>query len=132
MQGARVAEVETHHRARMHGRSKYGFGRVWRVLLDLFMLTFFLRSVTRPMQFFGGIGLLSILGGFAAIIVAFIWKELGGPTFIETPLPVFAALLEIVGVQCVLMGVLAEMSMRTYFQTHATKPYRIRGVFPSA
>lgn len=130
-QGAKVAEVETHHRPRLRGVSKYGFGRIWRVLLDLLMLTFFLRSVTRPMQFFGAIGLVSIIGGFAAILAAFFWKEMGGPTFIETPLPVFAALLEIVGVQCVLMGVLAEMSMRTYFQTHGTKPYRIRSVFPS-
>lgn len=131
MQGARVAEVETNHRPRLRGRSKYGFGRVWRVLLDLLMLSFFLRSMTRPMQFFGGIGLVSIFGGFLTIVTAFVWKELGGPTFIETPLPVLAALLEIVGVQCVLMGVLAEMSMRTYFQTNAEKPYRIREVFPA-
>lgn len=132
MQGARVAEVETHHRARMHGRSKYGFGRVWRVLLDLFMLTFFLRSVTRPMQFFGGIGLLSVLAGFLTVLAAFAWREVGGPTLIQTPLPVLAALFEIVGVQCALMGVLAEVSMRTYFQTQSRKPYRIREVFPSA
>lgn len=131
-QGATVAEVETHHRPRVRGISKYGFSRVWRVLLDLLMLTFFLRSVTRPMQFFGAIGLVSILGGFFTIIAAFAWKELGGPTFIETPLPVFAALLVIVGVQCILMGVLAEMSMRTYFQTHGKKPYRIRSIFPAS
>lgn len=126
--GARVREIATHHRARKHGRSKYGFGRIWRVILDLFLLTFFLRSLTRPMQFFGAVGLSSIGLAFATIIIAFIWKELGGPTFIETPLPVLSALFVIVGVQCVLMGILAEMNMRTYFESRGTKSYTVRSV----
>ncbi|MEQ1849569.1 MAG: glycosyltransferase family 2 protein [Candidatus Peribacteraceae bacterium] len=130
MRGARVAEVVTHHRPRTAGVSKYGFGRIWKVMLDLFMLSFFLRSLTRPMQFFGSIGLVSILSGFVIIIAAFVWRQLGGPTFIETPLPVLVALLEIVGVQCVLMGVLGELTMRTYFNSSRSKSYRVRAVFP--
>ncbi len=128
-QGARVAEVVTHHRARMRGTSKYGFSRVWRVLLDLLMLQFFMRSMTRPMQFFGGIGLCGIMAGFVIILAAVAIRFLGGPTLIQTPLPVLSALCVIVGFQCMLMGVLGEMSMRTYFQTHGSKPYRIREVF---
>lgn len=118
--GARVAEVETNHRPRTSGKSKYGFGRVWRVFLDLFFLSFFLRSFTRPMHFFGGIGLGSIALGFITIIAALVWRYMDGPTLIETPLPVLAALFVIIGVQCVLMGVLGEISMRTYFQNHKT------------
>ncbi len=132
MHGARVAEIVVHHRPRLHGTSKYGFGRVWRVLLDLFMLTFSLRSFTRPMQFFGAIGLQSIGLGFCTIFAAFAWRELGGPTLIETPLPVLSTLFVIVGVQCLLMGVLAEMLMRTYFESRKSKPYIIRSVFPPA
>jgi len=128
--GARVAEVVVHHRLRTHGKSKYGFGRVWRVILDLFLLMFFLRSLTRPMQFFGSIGLLSIGLGILTILGAFAWKEAGGPTLIETPLPVLSALFVIVGMQCVLMGLHAEMLMRTYFESHKAKAYTVRAVFP--
>lgn len=124
--GARVAEIVVHHRPRTRGVSKYGFGRVWRVLLDLFLLTFFLRSFTRPMQFFGAIGLSSILLGIVTILGAIVIREVGGPTLIETPLPVLSALFIIVGIQCALMGLLAEMLMRTYFQSSNRKPYLIR------
>lgn len=124
--GARVCEIPVTHRPRMRGKSKYGFGRIWRVFLDMFMLAFTLKSFTRPMQFFGGIGLLSILLGFLTLIAAIVVREVGGPTLIETPLPVLAALFVIVGVQCALMGILGEMTMRTYFQSQDTKPYRVR------
>ena len=127
--GARVAELVVHHRPRTHGASKYGFGRIWRVILDIFLLTFFLRSLTRPMQFFGAVGLGSICLGILTVITAFIWKEVGGPTLIETPLPVLAALFVIVGMQCVLMGLLAEMLMRTYFQSQDRKSYVVRGIY---
>lgn len=124
--GARVCEIPVTHRPRMRGKSKYGFGRIWKVFLDMFMLAFTLRSFTKPMQFFGGIGLLSILLGFLTLVAAVVVREVGGPTLIETPLPVLAALFVIVGVQCALMGILGEMTMRTYFQSHDTKPYRVR------
>ena len=127
--GARVAELVVHHRPRTHGASKYGFGRIWRVILDIFLLTFFLRSLTRPMQFFGAVGLGSICLGIFTVIAAFIWKEVGGPTLIQTPLPVLAALFVIVGMQCVLMGLLAEMLMRTYFQSQDRKSYVVRGIY---
>ncbi len=129
--GARVAEIEAHHRPRMYGKSKYGFGRIWRVLLDLFLLTFFLRSFTRPMQFFGSAGLGSIVIGVVTVVCALIWRFAGGPTLIETPLPTLAALFVIVGVQCLLMGILAELQMRTFFQSSDKKTYRVRNIFSS-
>jgi glycosyltransferase involved in cell wall biosynthesis len=130
VQGARITEIDVHHRPRTHGVSKYGFGRIWRVILDLFLLTFFLRSFTRPMQFFGSVGLWSMILGVCTIIAAIIWRLAGGPTLIETPLPTLSALFVIVGVQCLLMGVLAEMQMRTYFQSGSRKTYRIRSIHP--
>ncbi len=128
--GAKVAEIVVHHRPRTRGVSKYGFGRVWRVILDLCLLTFFLRSFTRPMQFFGAIGLSSIGVGIVTILAALVWRLTGGPTLIQTPLPVLAALLVIVGMQCVLMGLLAEMLMRTYFQSQNLKSYVVRTILP--
>lgn len=130
LQGARIAEVEVHHRPRMRGKSKYGFGRIWRVFLDLFLLLFFLKSFTRPMHFFGGIGLLFMLLGFVTISGALLWREMGGASLIDTPLPTLAALFVIIGVQGVMMGVLAEMSMRTYFQTQSRKSYIVRSLYP--
>lgn len=132
VQGARVAEIEVNHRPRTRGVSKYGFGRIWRVILDLFLLTFFLRSFTRPMQFFGSVGLWSMILGVFTIFAAIVWRTFDGPTLIETPLPTLSALFVIVGVQCLLMGILAEMQMRTYFQSGTRKTYRVRAVFPSA
>lgn len=126
VQGARIAEVAVHHRPRLRGQSKYGFSRIWRVILDLVMLTFTLRSFTRPMQFFGAIGLVALAAGVLTMVVALVWRFAGGPTLIQTPLPVLAALFVIVAVQCTLMGVLAEMSMRTYFQSTGRKPYFTR------
>ena len=130
--GARVAEIETNHRPRTRGTSKYGFGRVWKVLLDLFFLNFFLHSLTRPMHFFGGIGLWSVLLGFMTIIGALLWRFTGGPTLIETPLPVLSALFVIIGVQCVLMGVLGEVVVRTYFKVNPGHSYLVRQEFPQA
>ncbi len=130
LQGAKVAEIVVNHRPRLRGKSKYGFGRVWRVLLDLFFLTFFLKSFTRPMQFFGGIGLLMSLLGVATIAAALLWRFLGGVSLIDTPLPTLSALFLIIGVQCILMGVLAEMSMRTYFQVQSKKSYIVRALYP--
>lgn len=131
MHGARIAEIEVHHRPRMHGKSKYGFGRIWRVILDLILLVFFLNSFTRPMHFFGGIGLLFNILGVMTIVAALLWRQLGDVSLIETPLPVLAALFIILGVQCLLMGVLAEMSMRTYFQAQNRKPYLVRATYSS-
>ncbi len=131
-QGARVAEIEVHHRPRLHGKSKYGFGRVWRVFLDMFLLFFFLKSRTKPMHFFGGAGLLFGLCGIVTIVLALAWRIAGGPTLIDTPLPTLAAMLMIIGAQCVMMGIFAEMSMRTYFEVGKKKSYVVRAEFPSS
>lgn len=130
LSGARIAEVVVHHRPRLHGRSKYGFGRIWRVLLDLLLLVFFMKSFTRPMHFFGGIGLLLNLLGVVITAAAVAWRVLGGVSLIDTPLPSLAALCVIIGMQCILMGVLAEMLMRTHFQMGKTKSYAVRDTFP--
>ncbi|MEK7628425.1 MAG: glycosyltransferase family 2 protein [Patescibacteria group bacterium] len=123
--GGRIIELPVTHTPRRFGVSKYGISRTFRVLLDLVFVVFMHRYFNRPMHFFGGWGIASIAGGFLTLATALILKFSGGPTLIETPLPTLAALFVIVGVQFVLFGVLAEILMRTYYESQQKKPYSI-------
>lgn len=124
--GARVTEIEVAHAPRKYGKSNYGFSRTIRVTLDLLVLRFMYQYMDRPIQFFGAIGLFFgavgvIIGLTAVALRIFIDLHL-----VETPLPVLSALCIIVGVQLITMGVLAEMVMRTYYESQDKKVYRIR------
>lgn len=124
-QGAKVTEVPVHYRERTHGISNYGVGRTYRVILDLLLIKFLTRYLNRPMHFFGGIGFVSLLLGGIAGSVAIYFRLTGQHTFVSTPLPILSALLVIVGVQLVVMGVLAEIMMRTYYESQRKAPYQI-------
>lgn len=124
-QGGRVAELPVKHTPRTQGASKYGFGRVFKVLLDLVVVVFLHRYMNRPMHFFGGLGFVSLLVGVAAGLAAVLLKVMGLKSFVATPLPVFSALFIIVGVQLVMFGVIAEMLMRIYYESQDRRPYLI-------
>ncbi len=124
-QGGVVAEVPVSYAPRIHGASKYGFGRMPRVLLDLVVLAFLHRYLNRPMHFFGGWGLLSFALGVASGCAAIVLKVLHLRDFVSTPLPVVSALFIIVGVQLVMFGVIGEMIMRTYYESQNRRPYTI-------
>ncbi len=123
--GGKVTEIPVNHKPRMYGVSKYGFGRMPRVLLDLVVLVFLHRYMNRPMHFFGGWGLASLFSGFTAAALAVVLKVTGIRDFVATPLPILATLLIIVGVQLVLFGVIAEMLMRTYYESQDKHPYTV-------
>lgn len=123
--GARVTEMPVLHRPRRFGSSHYGISRTFRVLLDLVVMKFLNTYMNHPMRFFGGIGFISFLFGFVAVVAAVALKLLGIRSFVATPLPTFAALFLIVGVQMIVMGILAEMLMRTYYESQGKKPYVI-------
>ena len=124
--GARVTEIEVSYAPRKYGKSNYGFSRTLRVLLDLLVLQFLYKYMDRPIQFFGFIGLffsgVGVLAGMAAIIL----RVFHDVYMIQTPLPVLSALCIIVGVQLVTMGILAEMVMRTYYESQGKKAYLIK------
>lgn len=124
--GARVSEIVVNHRPRTYGRSNYGFGRMPRVLLDLVLIKFLDRYMDKPIHFFGGIGFVSLTLGVVAGLVAIYLKIVHLRDFVATPLPVFSALLIIVGVQMIAMGIIAEILMRTYYGSQNKKPYDIR------
>jgi glycosyltransferase involved in cell wall biosynthesis len=124
--GAKVTEIVVEQRKRIHGKSNYGFGRTFKVLLDLVVIKFLHKYMNRPMHFFGGLGFISFSLGIAAGLYSSILKLFHIKDFVETPLPIFFALFIIVGVQLIAMGILAEILMRTYYESQAKKPYIIK------
>ncbi len=125
-QGARVSELPVNHRAREHGESKYGLERVGKVLLDLLVVWFLGRYETRPMYVFGGFGFVSWGISLASGAYA-VWRKLFDSTsFIQTPLPLLSVMAFITGVLSILMGLLAELLVRTYYESQQRRPYAIR------
>ena len=124
--GARVIEIPVSHQARAFGKSHYGIGRVYKVMLDLLVAKFLEVYLVKPIYVFGGLGMLSILASFVTIGLALGLKALRGTSLILTPLPLLSAMLFLMGCGSVLMGLLAEIMMRTYFESQDRKPYRVR------
>ncbi len=124
-QGARVAEMPVAHHPRLHGKSKYGLSRGSRVLLDLLVIFFLDRAIDRPMQFFGAAGLYTLIGAFLVGCWA-LWLRLAeNVSFIQTPLPLLFSLLVITALLCFFLGVIAEMLMRTYFESRDKRAYLV-------
>jgi glycosyltransferase involved in cell wall biosynthesis len=119
--GGKVGEVVVNHKPRISGKSKYGFNRAYKVVLDLIVIKFLTQYETKPIHIFGGIGLLAFILSFLAGVFAVYLKFAEGTSFILTPLPLLAVFFFISGVICILMGLLAEMLVRTYYESQ-TKP----------
>ena len=124
--GARVTEVPVRHHQRRHGSSHYGLKRIPKVFLDLVVVVFLHRFGQRPMYVFGGVGLLSMAVGAIAGAAAVYYKYFGRKSFIETPLPLLFVMAVITGAMCFLMGLLAELLVRTYYESQNKPTYIIR------
>jgi glycosyltransferase involved in cell wall biosynthesis len=125
-QGAKIAEIPVNHFHRMHGKSKYGMERTFKVILDLMVLMFFSTLSNKPIYIFGGFGIISILSAFLSFFVMIYYKFWGGKSFIETPLPQLVVLFFLVGFISILMGFIAEILMRTYYESQGKPVYSIR------
>ncbi len=124
--GAKVAELEVNHRPRMFGKSKYGLGRTYKVILDLIVLKFLSDFSTKPIYFFGGFSLVCFLFSSLLALWSVYLKIFRNIDLDGTPLLIFAAVFVIVGVQFLLMGILADLVMRTYFESQDKKTYQIK------
>lgn len=124
--GAKVIEVEVNHRPRIFGRSKYGLNRIYKVLLDLLVLKFLSDYSTKPIYFFGGFASVCFLFSFALAVWSFYLKLFKGIDLDGTPLLIFSAVFIIVSVQLLLMGILADLIMRTYFESQDKKTYQVK------
>ena len=126
--GVTISEVAVNHRPRLRGRSKYGLGRTLRVLLDLLTVKFLLTYGTRPMQLFGLIGLTSLgLGGFLAFYLTILRMFFDQP-LADRPLLLLAILLMVIGVQLLVMGLIGELIVRTYYEIQNKPIYAIREI----
>ncbi len=123
--GARIAEVPVLHHARIHGVSKYGLERVIKVILDLGVVLFLHRFSQKPIYIFGLCGLGSWAVSAIASVAAVLYKILGEKTFIQTPLPLIAVTTFLLGGLCFLLGLLAELSIRTYHESQDKPTYLI-------
>jgi glycosyltransferase involved in cell wall biosynthesis len=125
--GVRIVERPVNHRARQHGRSKYGLSRTVRVILDLLTVKFLLQYSTQPLQIFGLIGGLMCLSGGALLGYLGVMRILGRVSINERmPITLFGILLFFTGVQLVTLGLLAELQARTYHETQGGPGYVVR------
>lgn len=125
-QGVAVSELPVNHAARKYGKSKYGIGRTTRVLLDLITVRFLLSYSTRPMQVFGGIGLLSgALGSVLLLYLGYV-RLIIGRSIGDRPLLLLAVLMVLIGVQFLAMGLLGELITRVYYEGRNRPIYVVR------
>lgn len=126
--GASMAEVPVNHRPRQFGKSKYGLGRTFRVVLDLITVRFLQGYSTRPIQIFGKWGLALGILGFALGLWLSFDKLVLGHSIGNRPALVLSLLLMLMGVQLVSIGLLGEMTIRTYYEGQRKPIYRVREI----
>ncbi len=128
MYGAKMTQMPVRHHARIHGVSKYGIGRTFKVISDLLLMLFFQKYGTKPMHLFGtlGFGMFSI----GAIIDFYLFLlKLFGQDIGSRPLLILGVMLTLGGIQLITTGFLAEIMMRTYYESQNKKPYVIKEIF---
>jgi hypothetical protein len=127
-QGARMTEVDVKHHPRIHGESKYGLSRTFKVMADLILMLFFQKYFQRPIHLFGGIGLMAFLIGmlinFYLLILKFMGEDIWG-----RPIMILGFILLIGGIQFITTGIIAEIIVRTYFESQNKKTYTVKSVF---
>lgn len=124
--GATVTQIPVTHHPRTRGKSKYGLMRTFKVLLDLLTVKFLDSYLAKPIYVFGGFGILCMFAGVLVLGILIYDKVATGASLIESPLLILTALLEMVGVMSILSGLLAEIMVRTYFESQGKTPYTVR------
>lgn len=124
--GARITEIEVTHHPRQFGKSKYGMIRILKVTLDLIVVCFLDRWIQKPIYIFGSFGLLWLLVSFATFLYVLWLKIVENQSMILTPLPILVAMAFMMGIMSILIGLLAEIAVRVYFESQAKSIYFIR------
>jgi len=124
--GARIGELSVGHRPRTRGKSKYGLWRVYRVLLDLVTVRFLGVHGTKPLHAFGALGCIFGALGVGTIGILSYLKYTTGVSFIQSPLLLLSALFVILGGQSFLLGLLAEIAVRTYYESQQKPIYIVK------
>lgn len=126
--GARIIEVPVQHHPRKYGKTKYGLGRTFKVILDLFTVKFLMSYAQKPIYIFGGAGFI-LIGLSVLTVVALVIRRLTlGEHLIRSPLLLLSVMLFILGFQSVLMGLQAEVLARTYHESQQKPIYTVRQI----
>ena len=124
--GARIAEVEVNHRARRAGTSKYGLKRTVKVVLDLITVVFMRRYQAKPIYVFGGLG-LGMMFASAVMAGVVLWEKIQDGVWVHrNPMFILSAVAALVGVQLLATGIVAELIIRTYYESQGKRAYSIR------
>lgn len=128
LQGGKITEMDVHHHPRIYGKSKYGLGRTFKVMSDLLLMVFFQKYFRRPIHLFGPIGIISFLLGCAVNFYLLIVKLMGADIW-GRPILILGITLTLAGIQFLTFGLIAELMMRTYYESQNKKTYNVREVY---
>jgi glycosyltransferase involved in cell wall biosynthesis len=124
--GARITEIPVTHHPRKYGNSKYGLERTFKVVLDLMVVKYLAKYSQKPIYLFGGFGLLNFFLSIISFSLMIYFKFWGEKSFIQTPLPLLVVLFMLMGFISILLGLLAEMLMRTYYESQGKAIYTLK------
>ncbi|MEM9051215.1 MAG: glycosyltransferase family 2 protein [Bacteroidota bacterium] len=128
LQGAKIAQVDVKHHPRIHGTSKYGLNRTFKVLSDLILMIFMQKYFRRPIHLFGPIGLITlgigVLVNFYLLILKLFGEDIWG-----RPLLLVGVTFVLAGIQFLVFGIIAELMLRIYYQSQNKKTYNVKEVF---
>ena len=124
--GGRICEIPVTHHARIHGTSKYGANRIIKVVLDLIVVTFLGKYDTKPIYVFGAFGILLFLASMLAGVWALILRFFFETSFVQTPLPLLTVMCFIMSMMSILMGLLAELLTRIYYESQNKSVYLVK------
>lgn len=128
LQGAKITQVDVKHHPRIHGKSKYGISRTFKVMSDLILLVFFRKYLQKPMHLFGPIGFISFGIGALINIYLLILKIMGEDIW-GKPLLILGLILVLGGIQFITIGIIADINVRTYFESQNKKTYNVRKIY---
>lgn len=124
--GAKILEVPVKHHARKYGKAKYGLERTLKVMLDLFTVKFLSTYANKPIYLFGGTGLVFMALSFITLLYLFVRRIFFGISPFDSPLFVVSIMVVIMSFQSILMGLIAELQVRTYHESQGKPTYNIR------
>lgn len=126
--GANITEIPVKHHPRIYGKSKYGISRTFKVILDLLWVKFLIDYRNKPLRVFGGFGFLFLVIGFLTLFYLACEKICLGHSIGNRPLLMFGMLSFLTGINLISTGIIAEIIIRTYYESQGKKPYVIKEV----
>lgn len=128
LQGARITEMPVTHHPRLYGKSKYGLDRTFKVMSDLVLMVFFQKYLNRPIHLFGTAGIITFVLGVFINLYLLVLKIMGEEIW-GRPILILGITLVLGGIQLITIGIVAELIVRTYFESQDKKTYRVKEVF---